>query len=193
MSIQDFKNAKTYWKNINAILKWKRVFPAPSDCKADISEKEISDAYHKWRCARYRHSKTDNVAIATIDIERSGFAGAARKALFLKAETVAKKMGASKSKYSKLETAEQSGDCTTNQIRDMAKAMDCELIYVVRPRGQELFSERIWRRLLPEALHRFQFRKCNPLNKSGALAAIAEDLARDPAFRRSQNWSRNEY
>lgn len=101
-------------------------------------------------------------------------------------------MGISKSQYSKLEAAEKRGECTVNQMRRIAEAMDCEVVYIVRPRQGRLFSERIWQLLLEEALRRFQFRTCTPHNKSGALAAIAEELIHEPGFRRSRNWSRNE-
>lgn len=191
MSIKEFKEASVYWRNINALLKAKVVLPKrPINFESELTDKEVSDAFHKWRCARYSHLKADQSALAVLDIKRSCFAKSARKALFLSATAVAHRMGISKSQYSRFESAEAQGRCTINQLRKAAEAMDCELVYFVRPKKNELFSERIWQSLISEAQWRLKFRKFAPTNRSGALAAMAEELMRSPNFRREQGWSR---
>jgi len=76
----------------------------------------------------------------------------------------------------------------------VAEAMDCELIYSIRPIKKKSYSQIIWEKLLPAATKKLQLKRknvfINKFTKRGPLlATIAKDLMNDSSFRKEQGWS----
>lgn len=57
----------------------------------------------------------------------------ARSVLFLSKKTVAQRMGCSSQAITKWERREQTRDITLSELRRVADAMDCELVYFFSP------------------------------------------------------------
>lgn len=142
-----------------------------------LSLKEISDAYLKWR-RYYSHLRSEKDLEGFIRASHSngaGFGGRlkqARESKFLTAETVAEKLNISANALKKIEAREESDSLPISKIREIAEALDCELLYAVVPKNRKRFSELIWEQVVGEALESRQLKVCNPFNKSGALAAV---------------------
>src|SRR5687768_4016189 len=64
-----------------------------------------------------------------------------RKALFLSAHYVAKKLKILRPQYSRFEKNEETGAVTLKELAKAAEAMDCELIYAIRPKNKLSFSK----------------------------------------------------
>ncbi|MBX9768218.1 MAG: hypothetical protein K2X47_13170 [Bdellovibrionales bacterium] len=75
----------------------------------------------------------------------------AREALFFSGNEIAKRLGISRSAYYEMEAKERSGALTINNLDRFAKAMECEVVYAVRPRRQICFSKVVWEQLFPKA------------------------------------------
>lgn len=67
-----------------------------------------------------------------------------RKALFYSSNEIARRMKTSHQNYLKLEQAEGSGTISLNSLRKAAEALDCELVYAIRPKEKVRYSEIIW-------------------------------------------------
>ncbi len=194
MSIAKFKHAQIFWKNISVRKKIEKSFEVDpiKVFDGELTAREVFDGFIKWRGTKYIYRGADEYALALMDLWGECSIRMARNAMFLTAESIAKKMGISKAAFSKLERAERKGTISIKTLAAVAEAMDCHLVYAIKPKNQKLFSEIVWEKLLPEARIILWRRICNPLNKSGGLAGIADELTKNPKFRRKQGWSRNE-
>jgi len=183
-----------WWKNAVTQEKIKNSFELDPIKVFDggLTAKEVFDGFMKWQIRNYPYRAADKFAVALQEIYGECTIKMARQALFKTASTISQKMKITKSAFSKIERAEDRGHITLNTLRKVAEAMECELVYAIRPKNQKIFSQVIWDSLLPEARLRTWQSVCDPKNKSGALAAVARDLLGDPNFRRRMNWSRNE-
>jgi transcriptional regulator with XRE-family HTH domain len=114
---------------------------------------------------------------------------AARKGLFLSAATVAEKLKVARAAYSKYEECEERGSITLATLAKAAEAMDCELVYAIRPRNKKYFSNIIWGILLPSVSLHPWIKKCDQKKRAAALAHIAVKFMNDPEFRKKQRWS----
>ncbi|MEK6772507.1 MAG: hypothetical protein AABY64_01085 [Bdellovibrionota bacterium] len=113
----------------------------------------------------------------------------ARTGLFLATTTVAKKLNVSHSAYADYEKCEERGSISLATLARVAEAMDCELVYAIRPKSKKYFSQIIWEQLLPNALLHPWMKKCDQRKKSEALSYIAKKFMQDPKFRKKQGWS----
>lgn len=113
----------------------------------------------------------------------------ARQALFLSTGEMAKRLQISRAAYSKYEEGEELGTLSIQNLAKAAEAMDCELIYVIRPKSKELFSTRIWNTLLKASLSNSWIRNCDQRRRANALAAVAKRQMNNPQFRKEQLWS----
>lgn len=114
----------------------------------------------------------------------------AREALFLSTGRVSQALRVSRAAYAKLEKNEKNGAISLLSLAKAAEAMDCELVYAIRPKKCILFSEVVWRALLEDALvHPWVTNKPQKL-KFRALAAIAKITMLDSKFRKLQGWSK---
>ncbi len=122
--------------------------------------------------------------------QQVGWLRAAREALMLPAETVSRKLKISSAGYSKLEQMESEGKITLETLARAAEALDCELIYAIRPKLRQRFSQLIWQKLLPQAEIHSWVQRSSLQTKPAAVAMIASNLFRDPEFRRKQGWKK---
>lgn len=113
----------------------------------------------------------------------------ARTSLFLSVADVAKKLDVSKAAYSKYEESEANGAISLATLARAAEAMDCELVYAIRPKHKKTFSEIIWSKLLGRALKHPWLQKCDQKRRAGALAGIAKQLMSESGFRKEMGWS----
>lgn len=112
-----------------------------------------------------------------------------RSATFKSTAQVAKKMNIPKAEYYRLEKTEVSEDISLRRLRQCAEALDCELIYFMRPAQGQNFSHLILQAIMPEALKvkapQFSWTRIN------RLADRLVQLTHDPRFRQAQGWCRN--
>lgn len=64
----------------------------------------------------------------------TGWAAAIRRALGVTTRQMAKRLGLSQSSYADAEANEAKGTISLNQLRRVADALDCELVYALVPR-----------------------------------------------------------
>lgn len=113
-----------------------------------------------------------------------------RHALQLTTKALADKLQTEPSTYGQTEERERQGSITLAALAKAAGAMDCELVYAIRPKNRVSYSERLWPILKEASLAHPWLRNCDPQRRGAALAAIARDKLDDPAFRRAQGWSK---
>ncbi len=161
----------------------------------NLTSEELEKAYKFWLVKR-----------STLDVERaiypflsdnmipfivgnSGWLKTARTELSLSAATVATKISLSRSAYSKFEESEMQGTITLATLAKAAAAMECELVYAIRPKSRKQFSRIIWDVLLPLAVQHSWVRNCDPKRKAEAVAFIAKRIFNQSKFRKQQGWS----
>ncbi|MGZ6479996.1 MAG: helix-turn-helix domain-containing protein [Bdellovibrionales bacterium] len=154
----------------------------------EFTERELTTAYAFWYLSYSEKFSDENVRIFQ-QIKWNVRLREARKALFLSARTVAERLQISQSAYSRLEFRESRGKITLDLLREAADAMDCELIYGIRPRGQPDFSRRVWQDVLPESKNHPALKTCNQVHRALALAAAARENSINADFRRRHEWS----
>jgi hypothetical protein len=81
------------------------------------------------------------------------------------------------------------GSITISALAKAAEAMDCELVYAIRPKKKVRFSSQIWHPLLKASLNKWWVVSRPEIRKSDALAAVANQTMNEPQFRRKQGWS----
>lgn len=113
----------------------------------------------------------------------------ARTSLFLSHEIVAKKLKVSRVAYYKFEERERDGTISLNTLAKAAEAMDCELVYAIRPKNRKTFSRNIWNKLVHAAVTHPSLRSYDPKKRDLSVAAIAIKLMHAPDFKREQNWT----
>ena len=118
-----------------------------------------------------------------------GWLKTTRKGLFLSAATVATKLKVTRAAYSKYEECEERGSITLATLAKAAEAMDCELVYAIRPKNKKHFANIIWEILLPTSQIHPWIKKCDPKRRGDALAHIADKFMNDSDFRKKQGWS----
>jgi transcriptional regulator with XRE-family HTH domain len=87
---------------------------------------------------------------------------------------MAQKLNITRSAYSRFERSEQAGCLSLKSIKEIAEAMDCELIYAIRPKRKIKFSLVIWQRLIPKAIEHSWYKTRLKQVKPQALAAVAK-------------------
>ncbi len=151
------------------------------------------EAFKLWY-RYYEHRLIDKLVGAYLseDIKappNGGWLRKVRLALFLSTGQMAKKLQMSRSGYSKLERKEALGAITISTLSKLAKAMDCELVYAIRPKTKQQFSQIIWEKLVSECLTHPWVISRAPVFKARALVAIAREKMNEAAFRHRQKWS----
>lgn len=97
-----------------------------------------------------------------------------RTALFLSKESIAAKLGISRQAFARMEMSEPT--INMGSLRKAAQAMDCELIYAIRPKEHRIFSERIWEMLNCEWPHNLYWIRARQYY---------------PSWRKRHGWCRN--
>lgn len=157
------------------------------------TEKELFTAYMVWR-RRFSEFAADDWLWILRDFKSPkqsvSWLRIARMALQLSTRSVADRLGYAPQAYCRLEKDEPEGCISLEVMKAAAEAMDCELIYFIRPRKYKTFSERIWSSVWPEALKHPAISTCVAHRRGFRLADLALQAARDPKFRRRQGWAR---
>ena len=112
-----------------------------------------------------------------------------RQALFLSTNAVAEKLNISQAAYSKFEIGEKNETISIGTLSKAAQAMDCELVYFMRPKNKKYFSEIIWNQLLSFSITHPWIKSCDPKKRAEALAFIAGRNTTDSKVRKQLGWS----
>ncbi len=113
----------------------------------------------------------------------------ARESLLLSTDTVAKKMNVSRFTYAKIEKRERALTIKLATLIKAAEAMDCELIYAIRPKCGRRFSTIIWEHLVAKAKDHVRVRRWPDQEKARPLAGVALQLLNDTHFRQDMGWA----
>ena len=150
------------------------------------TEAEISDHYVRFRIGLEREHGLDMI----FEDKLQTFMGVdppgnclrrIRETYSLSLSSVAQNAGLGVKDYHRYEKAEGTGKITLNALKACAQAMDCELVYALRPVNRRLPSENLFRQIAPFARRM----------RSWFLFAQALRLLRKASFRREMGWARN--
>ena len=112
-----------------------------------------------------------------------------REGLWISQAEMARRLGLTRSSYHHLEQSETRGTATLERLRGAAEAMDCELVYWVRPKKRKVFSRLIWERIEPEALEIYrQRRRMEPFIRPEILSRIARTHVCKTKVRKRNQW-----
>lgn len=157
----------------------------------ELSEHDRYLAFLYWQ-KNYSHTNADKRIEPFINLNISeqptNWLKTVREALQISAQTVADKMNLTRSGYSYLEKNEEAGSISLQNLKKAAEAMDCELIYAIRPKNRKLFSLQIWQRILP-SVFRHPYFKTTRKHKPFMYGEVATKQFLDTDFRRSQGWT----
>lgn len=164
-----------------------------------LSPKQLEFAFQRWLreaypAAQASHSVkvfTAETIPADVPGERS-LLQLARQCLLLSRTHVAEKAGVSRSTIQKMEASELNGSISLKNLHRIAGAMDCEIVLGIRHKSHLSFSHWIWTQILEKSLHHHWVRSRPTHAKGAALAAVARDFSRNPHFRKTKGWSRNQ-
>ncbi len=70
-----------------------------------------------------------------------------RKALFLSNNEMARRLLTTPQNYAKLEKSEEIGSLQIKNLRKIAEAMDCQLIYALKPKNNLNYSSNLWKQI----------------------------------------------
>jgi transcriptional regulator with XRE-family HTH domain len=155
-----------------------------------LTEEELKKAYIRWS-RNFYPANCDEKLKPYLGCDHSdGWIKGAREALLLSPESLAQKIGKTRAAIVDLEKREACGTLSIESLVKIAEAMDCELVYAIRPKSRKLFSEIIWERLWPEAIENVWIKNCDPKNRHGALAFLARRKLGEAKFRSKMGWSR---
>lgn len=128
----------------------------------DLVIKQLDSQLQKWLTLQQR--------------PRHGWVRTIRKALGMTGEQLAKRLGVSRSRVVKIEEAEQKDAVTLHTLREVARAMNCELFYALVPKKslQAILNqqvEKIVKQHMQRVLHSMQ------LENQTTLIKFQEELA----------------
>ncbi|MBC7466111.1 MAG: helix-turn-helix domain-containing protein [Bdellovibrio sp.] len=156
---------------------------------------DLEKAYLFWY-PRYNLQKNDkdilpylNKDLIAFEENHESWLEKSRLSLFLSAKTVADKLDVTQSIYSRFEKSELEGTITLTTLAKAAAAMDCELVYALRPKSKTTYSNCIWEKLLNESTNHPWLRSYDRNQPAKALASVANRLMTNPDFRKAQGWS----
>ncbi len=112
----------------------------------------------------------------------------ARTELLLSVNGLALRLGINRAAYANYELSEKHGTISLNTLAKAAEAMDCELVYSIRPRCRKTFSALVWEKILLKALNYPMLKHCHQHRHKSALANAAAKLIKDPRIRRQLGW-----
>lgn len=160
-----------------------------------LTQEELFKAYIGWKLKYFPKGIDEDVSLFLSDKMKptSKMEGSwlkkVRQALYLSTQAVADSLSISKAAYSKYEESEALGTISISTLSKAAEAMDCELVYAIRPKKRKLFSELIWNKIIPFAETHPWLAKCDQRRRDSALISIINKFANDTEFRKKQNWS----
>jgi transcriptional regulator with XRE-family HTH domain len=157
-----------------------------------VTEKDKANAFLRWWTTKFPVQDFDQTVVPFLQESirpKVGWLRAAREGLMQSSGRAAEKAGISRTAWTRIERAELQGKVTIASLAQMAEALDCELVYAIRPKKRVRFSEVIWQQLLGGALSHGWVRHAPSNNKHGAIAKIATLQLENTAFRRKKAWS----
>jgi len=160
-----------------------------------LSTQDYDRAFYRWWTDDFPVKEFDLAVEPFNKIEisngqKNGWLRAAREALLISNEAAAGKLKISRAGFSKLEKMEDEGKITLETLAKAADALDCELVYAIRPKKRVRFSQLIWQKLVREAEVHSWVKRSPPQTKAQALAKIVRQCFHDSEFRKSQGWKR---
>lgn len=160
----------------------------------NFTEKEIKTARRTW-LKNYEFVQTDSEVEAFLSESIDSFCEGqtswlkkARESLFFSADRVAHRLGVSRAAYAKYEANEKSGTISIATLARAAEALDCELVYAIRPKSRVKFSTLIWNQLFEESRSHVWVKSAKD-RRGEALAFMMSRNMADPTFRRKKKWS----
>lgn len=159
------------------------------DSKQVVSEEEISKAYYFWLnlAGIYKNEeKVFHLFDVKVPKEKS-WLKISRVSSFTTMDQVATKLSISKSAYSRIEKAEQDGKLTLKTLAEAAEAMDCELVYFIRPYSRITFSNRVWNKILKVCFKTRRFKSYRKGFIAQPLAHQAFEILKSAKFRKENN------
>ena len=156
------------------------------------TDREEQDAYITWWLKSYPFRAADKEIEPFCDLKfekHRNCLKTAREALFLSTNEMAERLGISRAAYSRLENAEPAGAPSLKSLSRAAEVMGCELIYTIRPKTGQKFSEVIWAKLKRAVLRNAMLRSPNKKQLPRVLAGRARLKQEDGEFRQKQAWT----
>ncbi len=162
---------------------------------AGFSTKCVNEARALWRQRHYVHKTIDDLVAPFLALEKikdppGGWLRNARLALKYSAQEIAKRLDMTSSGYCQLERSAAIGKISLRNLEAAANAMDCELIYAIRPKIRTPYSEVIWNRLLPVALAMIQPDNLSEFQKQRRLIYFAVEKSMQSKIRRRFGWTK---
>lgn len=158
-----------------------------------ITPKEIERAYEVW-LKTYEFAELDRAIekFLTVEslIEGSSQLQNARKALLITTRSAAQRLGKSKVSFSQFEKSERAGTISLNSLKEAASAIDCEVVYSIRPKRRVLYSRIVFEEMLGPNLNKGFLFKCAPTRRGEALAWFISRQIEDVSFRAEKGWTR---
>lgn len=152
---------------------------------------EVDRAYKLW-ALRFPGIEIDCALTPFLNADkRRDWLRSTRNALMLSLETVAKKLNVSINTYSKMERNEGAMSIKLATLARAADAMDCELVYCIRPKTRQKFSRIVGERLFAEARKSRRVKLAAPDRQAEALVGTALMLLDDTRVRKDHGWQRN--
>ena len=138
---------------------------------------------------RYHHFKeTDDLLFPFLNAKQDNqWLRRSRQASLMSAKVVARRAGIKRNNYYRLEANETNATLAT--LQKAAEALDCELVYAIRPRAGGNFMQRIWNVIYAAVKDAPNIDTAG--NPSLRLAALVNMQLYDPGFRKAQGWIRN--
>lgn len=150
-----------------------------------MTKEQINLASTFWSQS-YEHRRIDKWVAPFLELETNrGWVKHIRKARYFTESEAAEKMGISKSGYQQLEQREFLGTISLNNLRKVAKVLDCELIYAIRPIDQQKFSAALWEKLVLISIDHHWVKTRPEYLKARALACITKMMMEKPKFRKT--------
>jgi hypothetical protein len=141
-------------------------------------------AYQRWWQRTYRYQTSDLSIDPFLKLPASdnGQLRRAREALLKPRGT----KDFSRHRFLKLEKSEAKGSITLKALARAADALDCELVYAIRPKSKKRYSRVIWDQILPEVTSAWWFTSRPEHAKHLALAPAAIRIFCRRKYRRIQ-------
>jgi XRE family transcriptional regulator, regulator of sulfur utilization len=153
----------------------------------------ISKAYTYW--AYYMKLESGDQTIRRVlsfsgPLEVNNWLEICREGLWLTQTEMGERLGMSRETYRKMEESEKKGSLKLSKLQRAAEAMNCELVYFVRPKQRKTFSAILWDQLEAAAVEEYQKRFRQGEIKPVVLARTAVRLLKKKKVRAQRKWRR---
>ena len=169
-----------------------------------LRDDEIQTAYEKW-LRTYRHRRSDQFVVEFLKVGTTDLVSpedteliplpeerlrVARTALLYSLRSAAEKIKVTKQQYQSFEKAEANGTITINSLKKAAEAIDCELVYAIRPKTKKPYSRVVWEKLAEPNLEQKSLFKQVAMFRPNLLNWYIARQGDDQEFRKKHGWSK---